>query len=911
MKKLVFTILLVLPVMVNGQRLRTEGKYIVNSDNEEVILRGYGLGGWMLMEGYMMHSSDVADTQHEFRARLEDLMGVEKTDEFFDSWHLNHVTKRDVDSLAAWGFNSIRLPMHYNLYTLPIEDEPVPGENTWLTKGFEMTDQLLSWCKENSIYLILDLHAAPGGQGFNAAISDYDPSKPSLWESQENRDKTVALWAKLAERYKDEDWIGGYDLINETNWYAPDMGPNNALLKELSVQITNAIRATGDDHIIYIEGNGFANDFTGMTPPWDDNMAYSFHKYWNFNDQGSIGWVLDIREQYDVPLWMGEGGENSNPWFTDAIKLFEDNKIGWSWWPMKRIETIVGPYSILFTQGYKNVLQYWRDYDNWLENGGAEPVKPSEADSYQWMMELAEMSNSVNCDYQKDVHDAMIRQPHTTETIPYDQVNLPGTIFMSNYDLGRHGSAYWDSDYANFGASTGSFSYWNRGWWYRNDAADVERTDDIPGGNGFNLAHVAKGEWTNYTVTVDKAGIYDITVQYASQQSGAVFHLALNGSDITPTTTLSSTGSWTTYDDILIEDVILPAGEQTFTLFIDKDTPANFSKMVFDLKSETIDLPYNALTANTLKTEPSLKVTMNYPVDPATLDQAAADFTIKRGAEASSPVEIKYSEDDPNALELVFDFNLHFQDNLLLSYQGTGIKNIGGQTLEDFSDLKVINMLEPRWIIPDRIQAEDHANMQGFQYEECEDTGGGINLGYADPGDWVEYWLRVDEARDYEIAFRTASQSFQGRLRVLHIEGETQTELGIYSFPSTGGWQTWRTTYDKITLPAGDITLRFVVATGGFNLNWFELEDFVLGIEDITPRDYLVYPNPSRSDFYVSNSSLKQYFIRDLQGKLISSGEVTEDKIAFDAKIRPGTYVLVLTDAHGIATTAQKIIIER
>ena len=71
------------------------------------------------------------------------------------------------------------------------------------------------------MYLILDLHAAPGGQGYNADISDYDDSKPSLWESKENRDKTVAFWKKIAERYKDEPWIGGYDLINETNWNLP------------------------------------------------------------------------------------------------------------------------------------------------------------------------------------------------------------------------------------------------------------------------------------------------------------------------------------------------------------------------------------------------------------------------------------------------------------------------------------------------------------------------------------------------------------------------------------------------------------------------------------------------------------------------------------------------------------------
>ena len=150
---------------LSAQGLKAEGKKIVDKNGNEVLLRGMGLGGWMLMEGYMMQSSDVADTQHEFRERLEDLMGIDTTNAFFDKWLENHVTKADIDSLSAWGFNSVRLPMHYNLFTLPIEKEPVEGENTWLDKGFTIVDELLQWCEENQVYLILDLHAAPGGQG--------------------------------------------------------------------------------------------------------------------------------------------------------------------------------------------------------------------------------------------------------------------------------------------------------------------------------------------------------------------------------------------------------------------------------------------------------------------------------------------------------------------------------------------------------------------------------------------------------------------------------------------------------------------------------------------------------------------------------------------------------------------------
>src|SRR5690606_4347971 len=298
--------------------LKTEGTKIINEEGDEFILRGIGLGGWMLQEGYMLKTSGP---QHEIEAKIEDLIGPEKTQEFYDAWLANHMRKIDVDSMAAWGYNSIRLPMHYNLFTPPIEEEPVPGEITWLEKGFEMTDQLLEWCKANNMYLVLDLHAAPGGQGKNADISDYDSSKPSLWESEANRAKTVALWRKLAERYADEPMIGAYDIINEPNWGFQNLAadPNgcsesqNTLLWELQKDIIEAIREVDQKHMVIIEGNCWGNNYAGLPELWDDNLVISFHKYWNANTQGAIQGMLDLRNERNVPLYLGESGENSKP----------------------------------------------------------------------------------------------------------------------------------------------------------------------------------------------------------------------------------------------------------------------------------------------------------------------------------------------------------------------------------------------------------------------------------------------------------------------------------------------------------------------------------------------------------------------------------------------------------------------
>jgi aryl-phospho-beta-D-glucosidase BglC (GH1 family) len=357
-QKLAFIIALILIATnyINSQSfLKVDGQRIVNEKGENVLLRGIGLGGWMLQEPYMFQLSDVAGTQTEIKSKISELIGQKNCEKFYTVYLNNMISEKDIDALKKWGFNSVRLPMHYNLFTLSIDKEPVKGQNTWLGKGFTITDSLLSWCRKNKMYLILDLHATPGGQGNDLPIADIDTLKPRLWESEANQKKTIALWKKLAERYKDEEWIGGYDLINETNYKLE----GNESLKKLFSEITIEIRKVDMKHIIFIEGNHFANDYTGLTPPWDNNMVYSFHKYWNSNTVESIQKYLDIREKYNVPLWMGESGENTNEWFRDAVNLFETNNIGWSWWTIKKIGSERSLMTISKPAGYQKIVDYW------------------------------------------------------------------------------------------------------------------------------------------------------------------------------------------------------------------------------------------------------------------------------------------------------------------------------------------------------------------------------------------------------------------------------------------------------------------------------------------------------------------------------------------------------------------------
>jgi Endoglucanase len=565
MKNLFLIITLVVSSTVFGQRfLHTDGQKIVDAEGNNVLLRGLGLGGWMVQEGYMLQTSGFAGPQHSIKQKIAELIGEENTEKFYDAYLANGITKRDIDSLKAWGFNSVRLPMHYNLYTLPIEEEK-EGENTWLEKGFAMTDALLEWCAANEMYLILDLHAAPGGQGHDANISDYDPAKPSLWESEANQQKMIAFWEKMAERYKDSPWIGAYDIINEPNWNFNGENPNgcdemnNAPLRKLMVDITAAIRKVDKEHIIIIEGNCWGNNYNGVFPLWDDNTVISFHKYWNYNTKESIQQMLDYRETYNAPIWLGESGENSNVWFKEALTLMETHNIGWAFWPMKKVDNIAGVTSVTKTKDYETLLDYW-------ENGGE---KPSVEFAKNTLMQLAENYNMEHVTVKSGVVDAMFRQVQTDEPKAFKKHAIPGLLYATEYDMGTNGIAYEDADFINLWVSTGERSAWNKGRKMRNDGVDIQTCTDGRT-NGFEVFDIKDGEWLLFTISVEKTGTYNVDIRYANSGEAGLLYLEKDGEKVSQSIPLNKIRDEPVYGTVTLKNISLEQGTHQIKVVFEK-----------------------------------------------------------------------------------------------------------------------------------------------------------------------------------------------------------------------------------------------------------------------------------------------------------------------------------------------------
>jgi len=516
---------------LTGGYLRVSGKQIVNAQGQNVVLRGMGLGNWMLQEPYMMDASGLVANQQQLKLKIAELVGPTNMQTFYAAWLTNYMREVDVAALAAAGFNSIRLPMHYNQFTLPIEQEPVPGQNTWLSNGFKLVDDLLSWCEVHQLYLILDMHGCPGGQGYDQPISDYNPPAPSLWQSSTNRAKLVALWREIAARYQDKTWVGGYDLINEPNWTFENNAnlngcndQTNAPLRQLFMDITAAIRQVDTNHLIILEGNCWAGNYNGLLPPWDDNLVISFHKYWDSPTAASLQPWVDRRNQWNMPVWLGESGENSNEWFRDVVRYCEQANIGWAWWPWKKIGTISGPIIVQKPAGYQAILNYWN-------NTGPRPATNVALAS---LLQLAQATRLENCVVHPDVIDALIRPVTQGQTLPFRNHTVPGVVYAAAYDLGRPGEAYLDQTTNN---------PHNSGNIYRNDTVDLEVCSDGAPTLGYDVGWLDAGDWMKYTVALPP-GAFSIAPRVAANAAGGGFYVEVGGSNVTGIINIPNTGGW-------------------------------------------------------------------------------------------------------------------------------------------------------------------------------------------------------------------------------------------------------------------------------------------------------------------------------------------------------------------------------
>jgi len=403
--------------------LKASGQKIVNGDGEEILLAGWGLGNWLLCEGYMWMASGNRrfDRPLIIEETIRDLTGSSYAKEFWKQFRSNYISRKDIAKMADMGYNSVRLPFNWRLF---MKDEP--DEIAFIEEGFNLLDACLEWCEEYRIYAFLDLHGAPGGQtGDN--IDDSRDNLPRLFMDQDYWDKGIALWQELARRYKNRWIVGGYDLLNEpirTFRYDSNVDHLVPKLAKFYDEAIAAIREIDKVHLLSIEGHHWATEPAVFWKKYDDNMVIHFHRYGCPPDIAALKVFTDLREKLDAPLWLGETGENNNQWYAALYTLAFKLDIGINVWPWKKMECTNSPCSVKKPAGWDALLNFTK--------GGP---KPSKKEAVAMLDEYLVNMKIENCRENPEVNAAIFRRPPITlRGADFDQLPGRGSSYSGKRD---------------------------------------------------------------------------------------------------------------------------------------------------------------------------------------------------------------------------------------------------------------------------------------------------------------------------------------------------------------------------------------------------------------------------------------------------------------------------------------------
>ncbi len=314
--------------------LHTSGTRIVDESGRQVLLRGVNLGNWFLLEMWMLGPghSDIAD-QYGLEAVLQRRFGGKEKDRLMNLYRENYITERDFRIIKSFDMNVIRLPFWYTL----LEDERHPGKIK--ADGWRWLDKAVALAEKYGLYVILDMHGAPGSQNKwdHSGRADFN----RLWSSAAYRARTVRLWKAVARHYRSRKNICAYDLLNEP-W-----GGTEDELKKLNLRCYRAIRAVDAGHIIVFSGYYNRLEFYETRELRElDNVMLTCHFYPGFFGNGkptvathqafineTVPRYRALVQRLGVPLLVGEfnvvlkaagGGKMMRRYFDTY------NRLGWA-----------------------------------------------------------------------------------------------------------------------------------------------------------------------------------------------------------------------------------------------------------------------------------------------------------------------------------------------------------------------------------------------------------------------------------------------------------------------------------------------------------------------------------------------------------------------------------------------------
>jgi endoglucanase len=358
--------------------------------------------------------------------------------------------------------------------------------------------------------------------------------------------------------------------------------------------------------------------------------------------------------------------------------------------------------------------------------------------------------------------------------------------------------------------------------------------------------------------------------------------------------------------------VILEKGTNKIRFIFDQGG-SNLNYFKFSNPIHTDSLNFSYLYSETSTDGETVSLHLNKTVTTSSDEINPADFVVSIN---NNPVVVNSVSvtGNQNILLLRVAEKLYYGGTIRLTYNGSTVVS-NNQSLETFSNVVVTNKLPVRYNLPGRIQSENFYFNNGMVSETCTDAGGGFNMGYANPGDYLDYHVYVPSAGNYKFNFRVASERSSSEIIIRTGEGNSFTAVDTVTITGTGGWQTWKTISSTAHLPEGRYTLRMYVRSGEFNINWFEAAKApVTGIETGKLNGFSIYPNPAVNVVNIetvgTNTGEKTILFYNSVGQIVKTRKYFDSKpIEIDiSDLSKGLYFVEVKAVNGFKQTTKLII---
>lgn len=308
---------------------------------KEQKLRGVNLGGWLLMEGYLLGGRNIPEG--EFKKRFRKIWGKRELEKFEQAFRDNFIRKEDFKIISSWGANIVRVPFHYRI----IEKNSFSYDR----KGIFWLDKVLVWADKYNLKVILDLHAAVGSQ--NRDWHSDSRGLALLWEKESYRDRTIALWELIASHFKDREALWGYDVINEPVIEKRKLNT----LKKFYGKLINKIKRVDRNHFIILEGNLWGQDIEFLQDLIEPNVKVSIHFY------QPLSFVFNFTPYYIYP-----GRIEAKVWNKSTVYKYLERYYKFS--KKNKVEILVGEFGINWRNSFYGEKNYLRDVLDAFETFG-------------------------------------------------------------------------------------------------------------------------------------------------------------------------------------------------------------------------------------------------------------------------------------------------------------------------------------------------------------------------------------------------------------------------------------------------------------------------------------------------------------------------------------------------------------